>query len=211
MVWRDQRLNPGLLDNWRTLYTVLKKNIPLTVFERATKGFVCERWVGYWTELQHIDPAQLFWLQQHFFPVLLGCSTGGMEAQLLLGHGSHSSIFSPTNWLPVAPGLYNYLTPTCFLWRHNLHSVQPIDSQGYPPISLTGCTCYLHRCISHLTARPGRRSICYHNLLRYKTMWLSSSQSHKTVFQQNNENFLVMLHKVKMIHISITTVFLIIQ
>ena len=32
-----------------------------------------------------------------FFPVLLSCSTGGLGAQPLLGHGSHSSIFSPTN------------------------------------------------------------------------------------------------------------------
>ena len=108
-----------------------------------------------------LTPPQLFWLQQHFFPVLLGCSTGGLEAQPLLVPGSHSSIFSPTDWLLVAPGLYNYLTPTYFLWRHNSHSIQPIDSQGYPPISLTGCTCYLHRCISHLTAWSGRRSICY--------------------------------------------------
>ena len=26
---------------------------------------------------------------------------------------------------------------------------------------IPGCICYLHRCISHLTARAGRRSICY--------------------------------------------------
>ena len=115
---------------------------------------------------------QPFWLQQYFFPVLLGCSTGGLGVPLL-GHGSHSNIFSPTDWLPVEPGLYNYLTSTCFLWRHNSHSIQPVDSQGYPPISSTGCTCYLHGRISHLTAWPGRRSICYilfnrkNNLIRY--------------------------------------------
>ena len=40
------------------------------------------------------------------------------------------------------------------------HSIQPVNSQGYPLISSTGCTCYLHRSISHLTAWPGRRSIC---------------------------------------------------
>ena len=84
------------------------------------------------------------------------------------GSGSHSSnwntdfkLWSPTNWLPVAPGLYNYLSYTCFLWRHNSLTIQPVDRQGYPPISSTGCICYLHKCISHLTARPGRRSICY--------------------------------------------------
>ena len=73
---------------------------------------------------------------------------------------SDFKLWSPTNWLPDAPGLYHCLTYTCFLWRHNSHSIQPVDSQGYPLISSTGCTCYLHRCISHLTAWPGRRSIC---------------------------------------------------
>ena len=68
---------------------------------------------------------------------------------------------SPTAWLPVAPGLYHCLTSTCFLWRHNSHSIQPVDSQGYPLKYSTGCTCYLHRCISHLAAGPGRKSICY--------------------------------------------------
>ena len=77
---------------------------------------VCERWVGNWTELQHIDPLQLFWLSQPFFPVLLGCSTGGHGGgQPLLGHGSHFSIFSPTDLNFLSPGLYNNLTPTYFL------------------------------------------------------------------------------------------------
>ena len=58
---------------------------------------------------------QLFWLSQPFFPVLLGCSTGGLGTQPLLGHGSHSSIFSPTHLNSLSPGLYNNLTPTYFL------------------------------------------------------------------------------------------------
>ena len=37
----------------------------------------------------------------------------------------------------------------------------PSTVKVIPLISSTGCTCYLHRCISHLTAWPGRRSICY--------------------------------------------------
>ena len=76
-------------------------------------------------------------------------------------------LWSPTNWLPVAPGLYHCLMPTCFLWHHNSHSIQPVDSQGYPQISLTGCTCYLHRCISHLTAWPGQRLICYNSSINF--------------------------------------------
>ena len=83
-------------------------------FKRVTKGIICER------------------LQQHFFPVLLGCSTEGLEAQLWLGHGSHSSIFSPTGLNFLSPGLYNNLTSTYFLRASHLYSIQPVDCQGYP-------------------------------------------------------------------------------
>ena len=58
---------------------------------------------------------QLIWLSQPFFPILLGCSTEGLGGQPLLGHGSHSSIFSPTVLNFLSPGLYNNLTPTYFL------------------------------------------------------------------------------------------------
>ena len=48
-------------------------------------------------------------------------------------------------------GLYNCLTPTCFLWASHLHPIQPVHSQGYTLISSTGwtlisstgCTCSL--------------------------------------------------------------------
>ena len=87
--------------------------------EKYTSHFiervVCERWVGDWTELQHIDPPQLFWLSQPFFPVLLDCSSGGLGAQPLLGYGSHSSIFSPTDLNFLSLGLYNNFTSAYFL------------------------------------------------------------------------------------------------
>ena len=39
--------------------------------------------------LQHIDP-KFLWLLQHFFLILLGCSTGGPEGPSpLLGAGTH--------------------------------------------------------------------------------------------------------------------------
>ena len=48
------------------------------------------------------------------------------------------------------------------IWRapascehHNSHSIQPVDSQCYPQISSTGCTCYLHRCISYFDSLAG--------------------------------------------------------
>ena len=124
-------------------------------FERVTKGVICERWVRDRTDLQHIDPHQLFWLQQHFFTVLLGCSTGGLGVQPLLGHGSHSSIFSQTDLNFLSPGLYNNLTSTYFLRASRLYSIQPVDSQCYPLISSTGYTCYLHRWISSFDSLAG--------------------------------------------------------
>ena len=75
------------------------------------KGCVWEG-VGDRTKTATYWPPQLFWLSQPFFPVLLGCPTGGLASQPLLRYGSHSSI-SPTDL--NSPGLYDNLTPTYFL------------------------------------------------------------------------------------------------
>ena len=81
---------------------------------KGSKG-LCVR--GSWRPNKdcNILTPQLFWQSQPFFPVLLGCSTGGLGAQPLLGHGSHSSIFSPTDLNFLSPRLYNNLTYTYFL------------------------------------------------------------------------------------------------
>ena len=63
-------------------------------------------------------------------------------------------------WTSCHRGYIIIWPPPTSCWRHNSHSIQPFDSQGYPPISSAGCTCYLHRCISHLTAPSGQRSLC---------------------------------------------------
>ena len=84
----------------------------------------------------------LFWLSQRFFPVLLGCSTGGLGAQplwdmVLIPASSLQLIWTPTNLNFLSPGLYNNLTPTLFFCeRHNfaLNST-PWQSRLYPDIS----------------------------------------------------------------------------
>ena len=129
------------------------------------KGCVWEG-VGDWTELQHIDP-QLFWISQSFFPVLLGCSMGGLGDQPLLGHGSHSSIFTPTDLNFLSPGLYNNLTSTYFLRASQFalsstprQSRSPLISwylRPDSPVIYTGAFLLL-------TAWPGRRSICNNSL-----------------------------------------------
>ena len=108
--------------------------------------------------LQHIDPPAPWAIAVRLFcsPGLLNRGSGSPAS--LLRAGFHSSIWNtdfklwtPTAWLPVSPGLYHCFTPTQF---------NPSTVKVIPLISSTGCTCYLHRCISLLTAWPGRRSIC---------------------------------------------------
>ena len=62
-----------------------------------------------------------------------------------------------SNWSDFLshPGYIIIWHPPASCECHNSHSIQPIDSQGYPLISLTGCTCYLHRCISYFDSSAG--------------------------------------------------------
>ena len=90
--------------------------------------------------------------------------------ELVLTTASYLQLTEPV----CGTGLYNCLTPTCFLWASHLHPIQPVHSQGYTLISSTGCTCYLHRCISYLTAQP--RVNMLHVLIRSlsdKYLWES--------------------------------------
>ena len=94
---------------------------------------------------------------------------GALKAQQRAGPVSHCfelQQLTPNSDLQLtrtscSTRLYNCFTSTCFSERRNMHSIQPVHSQGYQLISSTGCTCYLHSCVSYLTAWPGRRSICY--------------------------------------------------
>ena len=127
--------------------------------EKYTSHFiervVCERWVGDWTELQHIDPHQLFWRSQPFFPSLLGCSTGGLGPSLCWDMVLIPASSLQPIWTSCRRGyIIIWHSPTS-CERHNSHSIQPLDSQGRPLISSTGCTCYLHRCISSFDSLTG--------------------------------------------------------
>ena len=145
------------------------RKIYLSLYSKGLwKGYCVRGELETKQRLQHIDPLALpaiAALLSHSAGLLNRRPGGPVSAgnwfSLPRTATTDFKLWSPTNWLPVAPRLYHCLTPICFLWASHLHSVQPVDSQGYPLISLTGCSCYLHRCISYLTARPGRRSICY--------------------------------------------------
>ena len=86
---------------------------------------------------------------------LLNRGPGGLAS---LGHGPHSSIFSPTDLNFLSPGLYNNLMSTYFLrasqfrTRFNPPTVKVASDLL---ISSTGCTSYLHRCISFFNSLVG--------------------------------------------------------
>ena len=65
--------------------------------------------------LQHMDPPPTLLANIAFLSHSSGLLNWGPGAQLLLGHGSHSSIFSPTDLNFLSLGLYNNLMPTYFL------------------------------------------------------------------------------------------------
>ena len=142
------------------------RKIYLSLYSKGLrKVLLCEMRVGDWTELNILTPTLLA-IAAFLFrsPGLLnrgpGCPSSG--DMVLIPAFSLQLI-----WTSCRAGLYNNLPSTYFFERHNSHSIQPVDSQGYPQISSIGFTCYLLRCISHLTARPGRRSICYTSTTKY--------------------------------------------
>ena len=137
-------------------HTSLKKYTSHTLFEMVVKGLYMRgeletgQTATFWPKI----PLSLAALLSRW---LTSCSIGVLRAQ-----PSARSWFSlprtATNWLQLTEpvcgtGLYNCLTSTCFLWSSHLHPIQPVHCQSYTLISSTGCTCYLPRCISYLTAR----------------------------------------------------------
>ena len=114
---------------------------------KGCERVMCERWVGDWTDCNILTPSSSVFSSTSF-SFCWAAQPGVLRVQPSLG----ASYFQLTE--PVCGnGLYNSLTLTCFLWASHLHPIQPVHSQGYTLISSTGCTCYLHRCISYLTAR----------------------------------------------------------
>ena len=137
-------------------HTSSEKYTSHTLFERVAKR-LCVR-----GELK-TEQTATYWPPPQVplsFVALLFSFCWAAQPGALASAGSWFSLpRTATNWLQLTEpvcgtGLYNCLASTCFLWASHLHPIQPVNSQGYTLISSTGCTCYLHRCISYLTARP---------------------------------------------------------
>ena len=124
-------------------------------FERFTKGIICERWVGDWTELQHNDTPTLqataVFLSR--YPGLLDRGPGGPASAGTWFSFQHHHL--QLIWTSCRRGYIIIWHPPTSCERYNSHSIQPFDSQGCPLISSTGCTCCLHRCISSFDSLAG--------------------------------------------------------
>ena len=90
-------------------------------------------------------------------PGLLNRVPGGPAS---LGTGTLYCILSPTRlisiWLNfLCTELYNSSTSTSSCGRHKSHSFNPSTVKVIFWYSSTGCTCYLHRCISYFDSLAG--------------------------------------------------------
>ena len=115
-------------------------------FERVTKGIICERWVGDWTELQHID-ANSSGYSSISFLFSWAAQPGALGPSLCWDMVLIPASSLQLVWTSCRRDYITVWRPPTSCERHNLHSIQPFDSQGFPLKSSTGCTCYLHRCI----------------------------------------------------------------
>ena len=119
------------------------------------KVLLCERWVGDWTELQHID-AYSHGHNSVSFPFSWAVQPGAWGPDSL-GHSPHSCIFSPTDLNFLSLGLYNNLRPLFFLRASQFRTQFNPSTVDIPrpdaPVIYTGA-------FPILTAWLGRRSIC---------------------------------------------------
>ena len=145
-------------DEWTNFF----RKIYLSHFIRkGCERVMRERWVGdltdgtYWPKI----PLSLAALISRFAGLLNQGSWRpiGLCWVLVLSTASYLQLTEPV----CGTGLYNCLKPICILWASHQHPIQPIHSQGYTLISLTGCTCYLHRFISYLTAQAEGQYVTY--------------------------------------------------
>ena len=118
-----------------------------------TERVVCERELETEQRLQHINPHSSGY-DSLSFPFSWAAQPGTWGPS----RGSHSSIFSPTDLNFLSPGLYNNLSSTNFLRALQFRIQFNSSTVKVTPdllISSTGCTCYLHWCISSFDSLAG--------------------------------------------------------
>ena len=143
----------------------------------VTKGIICDKWVGDWTELQYIDHHS----SGHSsisFPFSWVAQSGAWRPSLCWDMVLIPASSLQLIWTSSRRGYIVIWHPPTSCKRHNSHSIQPFDSQGYPLIPSTGCNCYLHRCISSFDILAGV------NMLHAEhTIWPHNRAAHLVMFK----------------------------
>ena len=129
-------------------------------FERVSKGLLYEKWVGGWTELQYIDPHS-YGHNSVSFPFSWAAQPGAWEPSLSGTYSSFQHLLSNWSslqliWTSCRQGYIIIWYPLFFLRASQFrtqfnHSTVKVISW----YSSTGCTCYLHRCISCFDSLAG--------------------------------------------------------
>ena len=79
----------------------------------------------------------------------------GAWGPTLLGAGFLYRILSPTDWISCALSYIIFQRPPSSCGRHKSHSFNPSTVKVIFWYSSTGCTCFLHRCISYFDSPAG--------------------------------------------------------
>ena len=127
---------------------------------KGLRKVMCERWVGDWTKTATYWP-----------PSSSGQSSASLSfswAALPLACGLS---LSAERWFPQLDLEHwlQALNSNCLI--SCLIPGYIIDSQGHPLISSTGCTCYLHRCISSFDNLAGSEVNIQHTYLDSFVVW----------------------------------------
>ena len=102
-------------------------------------------------------PPQLFWLQQHFFffPFSSAAQTGAWRPSLCWDMVLIPASSLQLIWTSCCRGYIIIWRPATSCERHMCTQFNPSTVKVIPPISSTGCTCYLHWCISSFDSLAG--------------------------------------------------------
>ena len=99
-----------------------------------------------------------------FLSLSFGMLNRGLGAQPLLGHGSHSSIFSPTDLNFLSPGLYNNLMSTYFL-RESQFALNSTPRQSRSPPDIFDRMHLLFTLVHFFFWQLGRGQYATHGLI----------------------------------------------
>ena len=165
-VWTIDSVTYSFADACRNIFNTIKtrghssseKNIPLPLFERVRKAY--ERYYQ-WEVSWRQNRTGTYWppnsssYNNISFPFSWAAQPGAWGLSLCWDMVLIPASSLQLIWTSCRRGYIIIWLPPTSCERYNSHSIQPFDSEGCPLISSTGCTCYLHWCISSLDCLAG--------------------------------------------------------